>query len=71
MTAAQRGRPREYPPDVAEARKLERGRRNLAVRIALSILRDRHRQEYQALYETAVSRVDRERGPLPGDGATP
>lgn len=62
------GRPREFEPEVAEARRLERGRRNTeAKRRARVALELKYPTDAEAFYAAALAEVNAERGPLPGD----
>lgn len=53
------------------ARNKERSRRSVAARNrAVSVLIDLHLGQYRALYSAALTEVNAERGPRPGDEAT-
>jgi hypothetical protein len=62
------GRPREYPPAVAKARRAEQVRRSTeARRRALMVLAARHPDEFDRLLAAERDGLDTEKGPLPGD----
>lgn len=62
------GRPREYDPAVAKARRAEQVRRSTeARRRAWMVLAARHSAEFDRLLAAERAGLDAEKGPLPGD----